>query len=130
MPTFSAESRRQLATCDQRLQFILQDVIQFVDFKVLEGHRNKEAQEAAFARGATKKHWPEGLHNSLPSRAVDIAPYPVDWKDTHRFAFLMGMVSYAAKSRGIKVRFGMDWNQNGTILDEKFVDMPHVELAE
>ncbi len=140
MNKFSAESLRQLATCDTRLQMILNDVITFVDFKVLEGHRNKEAQEAAFSRGATTKHWPNGNHNSLPSRAVDIAPLSrqpgdaLNWGDVVAFGRLMGYVQACADRRGIKLRFGLDWDGDwrsvGPDPDESFNDSPHVELVD
>lgn len=138
MPIFSAESRKQLASCDVRLQMIMNDVIQFVDFKVLEGHRNQADQEAAFARGATKKHWPEGNHNSFPSKAIDIAPLSrqpgdaMSWKDVIAFGRLMGYVQACADRRGIKLRFGLDWDGDwrsvGEDPDESFQDCPHVEL--
>lgn len=129
---------RKLSTCDQRLQTILHDVDAFVSFKVLEGHRNKEAQDAAFARGATKKKWPEGNHNTLPSRAVDIAPLSrqpgdaLSWSDVIAFGRLMGYVQACADRRGIKLRFGLDWDGDwrsvGPDPDESFEDCPHVEL--
>jgi len=130
MPKFSKLSEERLSTCDSRLQLILKEAIELIDFTVLEGHRGKEAQDEAFRKGTSQLPWPKGKHNALPSRAVDIAPYPIDWNDTHRFAFLMGLVAGIAKKHNVKVRFGLDWNRNGKINDEKFKDFPHVELDE
>jgi peptidoglycan LD-endopeptidase CwlK len=134
MPVFSKASLAQLATCDNRLQIVLHEAIRHFDFTVVEGHRGEEAQEAAFRKKATQLHWPHGKHNTKPSRAVDIAPYPVDWKDDEkphlRFAFMMGVVKVCADNMGVKVRFGMDWNRNLDPRDESFIDLPHVELDE
>lgn len=134
MPLFSSASLAQLATCDPRLQRVLTEAIRYVDFTVVEGHRGQAAQDAAYAAGNSKLRWPHGNHNALPSRAVDIAPYPVDWADGEkphlRFAFVMGVVHACARQIGVKVRFGMDWNRNLDPRDETFLDLPHVELDE
>jgi len=128
MPTFSAVSAQRLATCDGKLQILLNEAIKSVDFTVLCGHRNKDDQEQAFREGASTKHWPDSKHNTLPSLAVDIAPYPVDWEDPARFARLFGYIERIAEERGIHIRWGADWNGNYRTKDEKLVDMPHVEL--
>lgn len=138
MPTFSEVSRQRLATCDLRLQDILNEVIKYVDFTILEGHRGREAQERAFADGKSKLHYPHGKHNSLPSRAVDIAPWlpdvRIDWKDVVAMGRLMGFVQLIAMQKGIKLRFGLDWDGDWRTVDrdpdEDFLDAPHIELVD
>lgn len=134
MAKFSIESELQLETCDSRLQRLMREAIKYVDFKIVEGHRGKAAQEAAFAKGASKLHWPYGNHNATPSRAVDFAPFPVDWSDKttalSRFAFVSGVIYTCSIQLGIKIRFGWDWNRNLDPRDESFLDWPHVELDE
>ena len=39
--------------------------------------------------GRSKLSWLESKHNCEPSRAVDIAPYPIDWDDRERFSHLV-----------------------------------------
>lgn len=51
MPRFSETSRQRLATCDSRLQLICNEAIKIVDFTIIEGHRDKAGQDAAFAGG-------------------------------------------------------------------------------
>ena len=140
MPAFSQSSKDQLATCDARLQAILNEAIRFIDFKVLEGHRGEAAQNAAVAAGKSKKPWPTGNHNSMPSRAVDIAPVfhdagaPINWKDIPAFARLMGYCERIAQERAIRIRLGMDWDMDFRTATfdpgENFLDAPHLELVD
>lgn len=136
MPNFSQKSLEQLLTCDQRLQDILFEAIKFIDFIVIEGHRGKEEQNEAFRNGNSKLQWPNGKHNSSPSKAVDIAPYfadvtgKIDWKDMAAFGRLMGFIQRIAHEQGVKVRFGIDWDGDFRTRDENFVDAPHLEIVE
>lgn len=140
MPMFSPASLAQLSSCDTRLQGLLREAIKRIDFKVLEGHRDKAGQDAAVASGASQKPWPTGNHNSLPSRAVDIAPVfyeagtKINWKDVPAFARLMGYIERIAEERGIRVRLGMDWDMDfrtaGHDPGENFLDAPHLELVD
>lgn len=136
MPTFSRKSIQTLSTCHSDLQFLLMDVIKVCDFTVLCGHRGKLEQERLFDEGKTQVHYPLSKHNKTPSLAVDIAPYPIDWKDKGRFMFLAGAVHAAAillLNRGDishKIRWGGDWNCNGDFKDQSFFDLPHFELIE
>lgn len=134
MPVFSKASLKQLETCDLRIQKICNEAIKIIDFVVVEGHRGKEAQNAAFAKGFSKVRYPYGNHNKSPSRAVDIAPYPIDWssnsKAIERFVFLQGVIYATAKRLGIKIRQGLDWDSNQDMRDEKFRDYPHFELVD
>ncbi len=66
MPKLSDSSKMKLLTCHPKLQAIGFELIEVMDFVVIEGHRGKEAQEAAYAKGATQKHWPFGNHNAIP----------------------------------------------------------------
>jgi peptidoglycan L-alanyl-D-glutamate endopeptidase CwlK len=130
MPQFSKLSQQRLETCDPRLQAIMAEAIKLVDFTVICGHRGQDEQEDAVRRGMSKTPWPRSKHNASPSKAVDIAPYPIDWKDTHRFARLFGLIECIAKQQGVSIRWGADWDRDGFSNDEKFFDFPHVELVE
>ena len=134
MPQFSAASEAQIATCHPDLQRVLREAIKYLDFTVTEGHRGKAAQDAAVAAGNSKTPWPTSKHNGLPSHAVDLAPYPVDWSDSQRalerFALLAGVIHTVAQQLGVKIRWGGDWNQNWDTRDEGgFRDRPHFEIV-
>ena len=134
MAIFGQASLAQLATVDQRLQKILVAALAHTDFSVIEGHRGQAAQHQAFLNGTSQLDWPHGSHNADPSRAVDLAPYPLDWSDKTtalaRFTFLGGVIKVIADQMNIKVRFGWDWNRNLDPRDEKFLDWGHLELDE
>lgn len=128
MPTFSQKSLDRLSTCHPDLQRLFNEVIKHVDCTILEGHRDKAAQDAAVASGHSKTPWPTGKHNSLPSHAVDVMPYPVDFNDTKRIYMFVGFVRGVASQLGINIRCGADWNGNFQIDDGSFVDAPHFEV--
>ena len=128
MPHFGKKSKERLATCHEDLQKVFNEVIKVVDCSVLEGHRDERRQEQLFSEGKTKVHYPMGRHNSKPSRAVDVVPYPVDWKARERFHLFSGFVLGVASGMGITLRWGGDWNMNFEVDDNKFDDFPHFEL--
>jgi peptidoglycan L-alanyl-D-glutamate endopeptidase CwlK len=128
VPAFSPRSQSALSTIHPDLQRVLKEAIKYVDFTVLEGHRGKAAQNAAVAAGKSKTPWPQSKHNATPALAVDIAPYPVDWKDTARFHFLAGFIKGIAAARGISLRWGGDWDGDNDLRDQVFIDLPHFEL--
>ena len=52
--------------------------------------------------------YPNSKHNKLPSKAVDVAPYPIDWNDPDRFYHFAGYVRGIAEGMGIKIRWGLE----------------------
>ena len=130
MPRFGKRSLGALDTCDERLVKIFNEVIKTVDCSVLEGHRGESRQDRFYKEGKSKVKYPNGRHNKLPSVACDVVPYPIDWDDRERFHLFAGFVLGIAKSMGIKLRWGGDWNMNWEVDDNKFDDFPHFELRE
>ncbi len=130
MPRFGKRSKERLATCDERLQEVFNEVIQFVDCSVLEGHRSQERQDKLYDEGKTKVKYPRGRHNSNPSRAVDVTPYPVDWEDRERQTLFAGFVLGIARAKGIKLRWGGDWDMDFKVMDNRFDDFPHFEVRD
>lgn len=127
MPQFSQSSASKLATCHPDLIRVFNEVVKGFDCIVLEGHRDKAAQDAAVAAGNSKTPWPTGKHNSTPSNAVDAAPFPLDWTDTKRFYYFAGQVMATARSMGVTLRFGGDWNSDTQVKDNGFNDLVHFE---
>lgn len=134
MFSFGRSSSERLATCHPDLQKIFNEVILYRDCSILCGHRSKIAQMEAFESGKSKVKWPNSKHNSSPSMAVDVAPYPIDWNDLGRFIEFKGYVFAIADrlySEGFidhKLRSGGDWDMDLSTTDNTFNDLPHFEL--
>ena len=140
MPKFGSKSRKQLESCHDDLQVLFNTVILEIDCSVICGYRNKEDQDKAVALGNSKAVYPEGKHNSRPSTAVDVYPYPIDFDDLPRFYWFAGWVLAKAEIlRNVgeithKIRWGGNWKgfDKGVIDFKKntFNDLPHFELIQ
>lgn len=128
MPSFSEGSLAKLRTCDPRLRALFEAVIREFDCVILEGHRDQATQDKAFAEGKSKLRWPQGKHNTVPSLAVDAAPYPIDWKDRERFTYFAGVVKGMSFIMGIPIRWGGDWDRDTELANNDFDDLPHFEI--
>ncbi len=127
MNQFSNISKSRLNTCDIRIQNLMIKVLRKTDITILCGHRGKYDQDQAIINGTSRSPWPTSKHNTKPSLAVDIAPYPIDWDDKERFIALSKIVLAEAAKIGYKIRWGGDWDGDGKF-NEKFIDLPHYEL--
>jgi peptidoglycan L-alanyl-D-glutamate endopeptidase CwlK len=128
MPRYSKRSKERLATCDEKLQGVFNEVIKHVDCSILEGHRSKERQNKLYDEGRTKVRYPDGRHNADPSKAVDVTPYPVNWEDRERQTLFAGFVLGIARGMGLRLRWGGDWDQDFQVMDNRFDDFPHFEI--
>ncbi len=128
MPKLSERSLDILSSCHDELKQVLMEAIKIYDFTVLEGHRGETAQTIAVESGHSKTPWPESKHNKMPSLAVDIAPYPLDWTDWKRFYYLAGIIMATAAALRIDLRWGGNWD-GGDLDHQKFYDLPHFELV-
>jgi len=91
-----------------------------MDFVVLCGYRGGEEQNELYRQGKSNAKWEQSKHNFEPSLAVDIAPYPIDWNNTERFAQLAGVMKGVAYKEDIRIIWGGDF--------KSIKDMPHFEL--
>ena len=130
MASFGKKSKENLSTCHSDLQKVFYEVVKTFDCSVLEGHRDERRQNKLFEEGKTKVKYPTGRHNSNPSRAVDVTPYPVDWDDRERQTLFAGFVIGIARSMDIRLRWGGDWDMDFKVMDNRFDDFPHFELRD
>ena len=130
MPSFSDKSISKLATCDARLQRVFHEVVRNFDCTILEGHRDKERQNQMVEEGKSQVRWPDGKHNTVPSMAVDVTPYPVVWDDRERQTLFAGFVLATAKAMDIDLRWGGDWDRDTEVRDNTFDDLVHFEIVE
>lgn len=134
-PYFSERSLDRLATCDPRIVTLAHMVLKVgMDFTIIHGWRGREEQDDLASRGLSKISWPDSRHNHMEhgqplSQAVDVAPWPIDWKDTARFYHLAGIFRAVAFDLNIPIRWGGDWDGDFDLRDQTFMDLGHFELA-
>jgi peptidoglycan L-alanyl-D-glutamate endopeptidase CwlK len=122
MAKFGKQSLRNLSTCHESLQLIMNKAIESVDFSVICGFRDEAKQNEAFNLGFSKLKWPKSKHNENPSLAVDVIPYPVDWNDVFRFFLMAGHILRVAHDLQIPLTWGGTW--------KSFPDYPHFQLED
>lgn len=134
MPSFNQRSLDNLSTCHNDWQVIMSMVVMRYDCSVICGHRNEEEQHTAWLNNKSKKDWPDSKHNTLPSMAIDVTPYPLNYADLGSFYMLSGWIMCIADrllADGVishKVRYGGDWDGDRSTADQSFHDLGHLEL--
>lgn len=128
MPVFSERSKSILRTCDPQLQTLFDSIILEFDCIVTCGHRMEQQQADLFHRNLSKLEWPDSKHNLRPSKAIDVYPWPIDWKDRDRFHYFAGFVMGKASHLGYNLRWGGDWDKDWQVRDNVFDDLGHFEL--
>jgi hypothetical protein len=129
MPTFSKRSLLNLEHAHPELRKLMMEAIKKFYFVVTDSRRGRAAQEMAVKMGRSKVHYGDSAHNYSPAVALDIYPYPINYSNTKAFeALQIGIIKPLAHKLGIPIRQGIDWNMNGVLTDDKWDDLPHVEL--
>jgi peptidoglycan L-alanyl-D-glutamate endopeptidase CwlK len=128
MPSFGSKSKAALAKCHPLLQDIANEAIKEIDFMVLDATRGRVAQERAFAGGQSKARFGQSAHNYVPAIAFDLFPAPYDWNNTASFIALSKVIMRIAAEKKIPLRWGGDWNSDGSKTTSDAWDKPHYEL--
>jgi peptidoglycan L-alanyl-D-glutamate endopeptidase CwlK len=132
MPRFGKRSRERLKGVDSKLVNVLNEVVKYFDITIIEGLRSQKRQNELVAQGKSKTKF--GKH--VQGKAVDIAPYPIDWDSRDDFHYLGGFVLGVASKMGIDIRWGGDWSDSSlsknarTTKDNNFDDLVHFEIKE
>ena len=136
MPKFSKRSQDKLNTCHPDLIRIFSRVVEKYDCSIQEGHRTIDRQNELFRQKKSKVTGGNSKHNSYPSDAVDVAPYPIpknwgdgDFKEKAKFYHFVGYVKAAADDLRINIRCGADWDGDNDFNDQSFDDLIHFELV-
>ncbi len=107
---FSPASKARLATCDKRIQIVMNSVIKEYDITIVCGYRNKKDQMAAYHSRPqrSKAKWLESPHNHSPSFGIDIAPWTdgIDWDNEMEFGYMAGVIMSMAKTCGVSLVWG------------------------
>ncbi len=120
MSEFGPSSRRHLSTCHEHIQLVMGPVVAVYDCSVIWGFRGQARQQRAFLEGHSQKQWPDSRHNTNPSLAIDVVPYPIDWDDIDRFIELSWVIKGSASALDLPLEWGGDWSS--------FKDYAHWQL--
>ena len=124
MPRFGKRSKERLKGVDVKLVNVLNELVKIMDVTIIEGLRTKKRQEELVKQGASKTKFSKHIEG----KAVDVAPYPIDWEDRDRFHYMGGMIRGIGQQLNIPVRWGGDWDSDGETKDNRFDDLVHVEI--
>lgn len=130
MYRFGKRSRARLKGVDSRLVNVLNELIKVMDVTIIEGVRSAETQNKYFKDGKSKLDGINKKSNHQLGKAVDLAPYPINWKESNRFYYMGGMVRGIAKQLNLKIRWGGDWDSDGETKDQTFMDLVHIEILD
>ncbi len=130
MYKFGKRSRARLKGVDSRLVNVLNELIKIMDVTIIEGVRSAETQNKYFKDGKSKLDGINKKSNHQLGKAVDLAPYPINWKESNRFYYMGGMVRGIAKQLNLKIRWGGDWDSDGETKDQTFMDLVHIEILD
>lgn len=127
-------SLARLIGVDETLVKVVKRAIEIseVDFTVLEGVRTLARQRELYAQGRTAPGkivtWTMKSKH-IEGKAVDLVPYPLDWNDLGKFDKIKHAMFQAAAEQGVSIRWGADWNGNGTPREKGEYDSPHFEIS-
>jgi peptidoglycan LD-endopeptidase CwlK len=144
---WDTRSTEQLATLHRSLRMVMEDALQLSDvpFQLVEGGRSIARQTELFQAGKSKINpaaypkyadlYKAAKHIVGPgeplSRAVDIICATSHDKryDYNHLCFIAGAVMAAARMRGVRMRWGGNWDGDTEIIsDQTFQDLVHFEL--
>jgi len=131
MPILSRASKDKISTCCGEIITLTHLAIDLIDFTVICGYRNNIIQDQLYSEGKSRAKAGQSKHNKWPSDAIDVAPYPVDWKDIDRFIALGGVLRGIAKCYNFRLRWGGDWDGDWNFKNEvgKLRDYGHFEIV-
>ena len=123
---FGRKSKQRLKGVNPDLINVLNQLIKIMDVTIIEGLRTEKRQNELLAQGKSKTKYSK----HLLGKAVDLAPYPIDWNDRDRFHYMGGMLRGIANQLNVRVRWGGDWDSDGETKDNGFDDLVHIELLD
>lgn len=143
MNQYGKASRQKLATCHPTLRAIAEDalILSPYDITIIHGWRGEVLQNKLYDDNKSTKIFPDSRHNQSKdpvirkpleiSDALDFGPYVnggIPWDDIIIFAIIAGCFFSAAYDRGATIRYGMDWDSDGSTKDQNLMDGGHIEL--
>ena len=130
MYKYGKRSKSRMKGIDKRLREVLDHLIKIMDVTIIEGKRSAKTQQEYFIKGKSKLDGITKKSQHQIGKAVDLAPYPIDWNDRDRMHYMGGMLRGIGLMLGYKLRYGGDWDGDGQTKDNKFDDLVHIEIRD
>lgn len=129
MPVFDKRSEAALKFVHPDLVKVHREAIKHFAYIVTDGRRGEIDQTRAYKTGKSKVRFGSSAHNWSPAVATDCYPFPFNANEkTFRMIELYKVILAAAKTVGVKIRQGADFDGDGNLSNDKWDDLPHVEL--
>jgi peptidoglycan LD-endopeptidase CwlK len=133
---FTTKELKRLESIHPNLRRVVEHASKNCYIFVVCGYRGQHDQDLAFEQGFSKVKYPNSKHNRSAdplfpnqSDAVDLCPFPIDWKDIGKFRQIYDAMLAASNELNIPIRAGADFNGDGKVGNDKFIDWPHFELV-
>ena len=130
MARFDARSERNLAKLHPQLQKVMVDACKTYNFIISDSSRNEIDQNKAYRMGFSRVKFGQSAHNWSPSLAADCYPSPFNANESRsKMIELYQVIKQSAKNVGVSIRQGADFDRDGNLKNDQWVDLPHVELC-
>ena len=139
MYSYGSKSKSKLDTVYPLLRNVAVRALEMspYDITIIHGWRGEDIQNALYESGASQKPWPYSKHNNTKdseplSLAIDFGPWvdgAVPWNDTIIFAVIAGCFFAAAQELSASIRWGGDWDSDGSTKDQTLMDYGHIECV-
>lgn len=104
-----------------------------VDFGVawMGGFRTAEQQNQLFKQGVSQRDGYKLISNHQTGNAVDLNIFVGNnlVQNDKMSCIVAGVILTCAEELNMHIRWGLDWNENGDIRDNKFNDIYHFEIV-
>ena len=140
---------KRLEGVDSRLVYIAKTVSNAVPLTIIDGLRSIERQKEYLEKKGKPKVTKTLNSKHIEGKALDMMPQSFEgWgdipdkpylepdevkriaKERAKFYFFAAVVLTVAHMKGIKLRWGGDWDGDGFFKDQEFDDLVHFELID
>ena len=133
MAHYGRTSKKRLVGVHPVLEDFAYRVVKIMDCTVICGLRTIEKQKWYVGQGLSRTMKSKHLKQLDGfAHAIDLGPYiagGIPWDNEKYFYKLIGVQQAVAHEMDITIRNGSDWDRDGDMDDQKFMDLVHTELV-
>ena len=114
------KSREVLSTLAPDLIYLMNKLADVRNVSLISGYRGKTEQNEYYIKG-TGVRYPFSKHNTYPSLAVDVVPWPTQYESIEELDMMLGSIQALSYTLDITIRLGKYFSTRK--------DYPHIELV-